>query len=131
MSPFDAVFLAAAAAILGERSRAAWLAAIAPFLALVAPLCPLGGFHGIAVALAACAVSPRATVPALLLAAPEYANPWDAVRASALWCASVAMLIGVEDRLEEPSIPPAWRGAPVRLVACAVLYFLLHPLALI
>lgn len=129
MSSYDAVFLSVAASLFFERSRARFLAALVPLAAFALEFAPLGDFRAPAAALAAVALCPRAAPVALLLAVPRYASFAEALRTALAWPAAVVLFESVESRLEEGAIPWRLRGAPVRLVVCAALYYVLHPVA--
>ena len=123
------MFLAIAAATLLDRPKWWWLAALAPLIAFGVSLAPIGRFQIPVAALAACLVSPRCAAVALLLAIPEYEGLFDAVRATVLWMTGTLIMDGLARHFEEEDLPGRFRGAPVRLLACGVLYYALSPLS--
>lgn len=133
MSPYDALFLAVAAGTLCVRHRRWWLVATIPFLAfgLSLLLANLGleRFHGPLAALLVCVLAPQYTLPALLLALPDYQGLADCTLAALLWPSTLLVLRFLEERLDEATVPPRLQGAPIRLLACATLYYTLAPLS--
>lgn len=130
MTAYDACFLAVACAALGERSRRYWLIALVPLVAYGIALAPLGDLCVPIAALAACALAQRPAAAALLLVVPAYPTLTHALVTGVTWLVAVALFDEVAlGRLTTTAIPPAFRGAPVRLLALGVLYFVLYPVA--
>ncbi|MCB9573877.1 MAG: hypothetical protein H6709_17490 [Kofleriaceae bacterium] len=130
ISAYDAVMLAVAVTVLGDRrGRIGWVAVV-PLVAALAALAPLGE-HGYLVApvVALVVTLPplRAPAPALVLAVPTYGSLPAAALAAALYVSSVWLADLLDRRVEERGPPPSWRGAPARLLVLAVLYATLLP----
>lgn len=133
MNPYDALFLALAAGALCVRHRRWWFVAATPLLAfglsfLLADL-GLERFHGPLAALLVCILAPQYALPALLLALPDYQSLADCARTALLWPSALLVLRSLEERLDEAAVPPRLQGAPIRLLACATLYYALAPLS--
>jgi len=134
MTPFEAAFLAVALGLGAQGERRRWAVALAPFVAwacaapagevpALTPYAPL-----VAVLLAALAAGRHAPA-AMVLCLPTYADPPAALEAAVLWGVSALLIDALDDRFEDAQVPNERRYG-LRLVACAALFFALHPLGL-
>ena len=133
MSSYDALFIAIAAGTLCARQKYWWLVAVTPLLAfgLSNSLTNLGleRYHGPLTALLVCVLIPQYALPALVLACPDYHGLADSARNALLWPSVLLVLRFLEQRLDEAAAAPRLQGAPIRLLACATLYYTLTPLS--
>lgn len=133
MNAYDALFVAVAAGTLCEPHKHWWLVAATPLLAfgMNGMLTNLGLelYYGPLAALLVCVLVPQYSLPAFVLALPDYQGLGDCTRSALLWPSTLLVLRLLEERLDEATVPPRLRGAPIRLIACAALYFTLTPLS--
>lgn len=132
MTQYDAVFLAVAVAVLVGPVPRRWAMAFAPAIAWV---CGNLTQAAVGVPLAAGAIwlfAPAAAPIGLILAIPSYGEAEGVLRATLLWPAATVLAESLGDRLPAgDDVSARFRGVPLSLAACAILYFALQPLAYI
>ncbi|MEW5847417.1 MAG: hypothetical protein AB2A00_01340 [Myxococcota bacterium] len=130
MTLFDAAFLAAALTLFLPRERRLWLVAAVPLLDCAWRLSSFSPSRIPVGALFAAVVSPPHAACGLMLAAASPRGWTEALGVAALFVVVGVLLLGVDARLERAPVPLPLRGAPIRLLACATLYFAFLPVTL-
>lgn len=125
----DAIFLALALGVYLDPAAGSWRCGLAPLVSWTARAWHLGEFHPPAAALGAWLLTPSGAPVSLLLASPDYTTPVEALTAGAAWLLLRVLLDTLAEQLEERRLPARLRGAPARLILCAVLHAVTRPLA--